>query len=109
MFTGRVIARVKHQEKRSKIEKLSENVRFAFLLRNIFEREWKCFALVCRAQTKDTHTHTLFCLHTAPETVLFCLYSAASYTNARTRPNRLARRFCESYRIWRLAASLLFE
>lgn len=58
VFTGRVIARVKHQEKRSKIEKLSENVRFAFLLRNIFEREWKCFALVCRAQTKDTHTHT---------------------------------------------------
>lgn len=38
-------------------------MRFAFLLRNIFEREWKYFALVGRAQTKDTHTHTVLSTH----------------------------------------------
>lgn len=85
VFTGRVIARVKHQEKRSKIEKLSENVRFAFLLRNIFEREWKCFALVCRAQTKDTHTHTHCSVYTLLQRQFFSVFTLPRATRTHAR------------------------
>lgn len=64
---------------------MSENARFAFLLRNIFEREWKCFALVCRAQTKDTHTHTHCSVYTLLQRQFFSVFTLPRATRTHAR------------------------
>lgn len=65
--------------------------------------------ILCRARSR-THIHTHRHTHSSGYIPLSPdRFSPCRKAHARTLASQLARRFCESYRIWRPAASLLFE